>query len=266
MRVGQPGMQRREADLGAVAEKQEDEGDIEQGRVELRGMLDQQRPDHAVLAFADHRTRRHVDQDGAEQRERDADAAEDEIFPRRFQRCVGAIDADHQHRGQRGDFHRDPHQADIVRHESEVHAEHHDLVHGVVETQIGRGQPAGLEFVRDVAGAEDAGRETDEGVEHDEDDVEIVDQHVGPGRRPVDHEQRQRREKCREARDDVQARRQPVAGQYAPAAPPRRSESAGRPSPDRRKTTLIGARPGSRRARRHRRSRSVRGSGTGRCR
>ena len=39
MRVGQPGMQRREADLGAVAEQQEDEGDVEQRRVELRGML-----------------------------------------------------------------------------------------------------------------------------------------------------------------------------------------------------------------------------------
>ena len=29
-------------------------------------LLDQDRPDHAVLAFADHRPRRHVDQDGAE--------------------------------------------------------------------------------------------------------------------------------------------------------------------------------------------------------
>ena len=49
MRVGQPGMQRRQADLGAVAEKQEHEGDIEQGRVEIAGALDQQRPDHGVL-------------------------------------------------------------------------------------------------------------------------------------------------------------------------------------------------------------------------
>ena len=93
---------------------------------------------------------------------------------------MGAIDADHQHRGQRRDFDRDPHQADIVRHESQIHAEHHGLVHGVVETQVDRRQPAGFEFVGDVARAEDAGREADEGVEHDEDDVEIVDQHIRP--------------------------------------------------------------------------------------
>ena len=34
MRVRQPGMQRRKADLGAVAEQQEDEGDVEQRRIE----------------------------------------------------------------------------------------------------------------------------------------------------------------------------------------------------------------------------------------
>ena len=32
--IGQPGVQRRQADLGAVAEQQEDEGDVEQRRVE----------------------------------------------------------------------------------------------------------------------------------------------------------------------------------------------------------------------------------------
>jgi hypothetical protein len=35
--------------------------------------------------------------------------------------------------------------------------------------------------VGDVAGAEDAGGETDEGVERDEDDVEFVDQQIGAG-------------------------------------------------------------------------------------
>ena len=179
MRVGQPGVQRRQAHLGAVAEKQEDEGDVEQSRIELRRMLDQNRPDHAVLAFADHRPRRHIDQDGAEQRQRNPDAAEDEIFPRRFQRGMGAIDADHQHRGQRCDLHRHPHQADIVRHERQVHAEHHGLIHGVIEPQVDRRQPPAVEFMGDIAGAEDGGGEADKRIEHDEDDVEIVDQHIG---------------------------------------------------------------------------------------
>ena len=39
MRVGQPGVQRCEADLGAVAEQQEHEGDIEQRRIETCGVL-----------------------------------------------------------------------------------------------------------------------------------------------------------------------------------------------------------------------------------
>ena len=120
--VGQPGMQRRQPDLGAVAEQQEHEGDVEQRRIELRRVRDQHGPHHGVEALADHRPRRHVDEDGAEQRQRDADAAEDEIFPGRFERLVGAVDADHQHGGQRRQLDRDPHQADIVGDQREVHA------------------------------------------------------------------------------------------------------------------------------------------------
>ena len=51
----------------------------------------------------------------------------------------------------------------------------------------------------DIAGAEGAGREADEGAEHDEDDVEIVDEQIGAGRRPL-HQQRQRGEEREEAR------------------------------------------------------------------
>ena len=71
---------------------------------------------------ADDRLRREVNQDRAEQRERDADAAENEIFPGGFQRLVRAINADHQHGRQRCEFDRHPHQADIVGDEREVHA------------------------------------------------------------------------------------------------------------------------------------------------
>ena len=214
MRVGQPGMQRGEADLRPVSEKQEDESDIEKGRVEMRRVFDQQRPDHGILALAHDRTRRHVDQDRTEQGERDSDAAQDEILPRRFQGGVRAIDTDHQHRRQGSDFDRDPHQTDIVRHESQVHAEHHGLIHGVVKTQVCRRQPAGVEFVRDVACAEDAGRETHEGIEHDEDDVQVVDQHVRCWLRTFDHEQRECRKKCQQTCDNVQSRRYPIARQY----------------------------------------------------
>jgi hypothetical protein len=58
----------------------------------------------------------------------------------------------------------------------------------MVEPQVRRRQPAGFEFMRDVAGAEDAGGESHEGVEHDEHDVQVVDQHVRPGGGTFDHE------------------------------------------------------------------------------
>jgi hypothetical protein len=110
-------------------------------------VLDQRRPHHRVQPFADHRLRRHVDEDGAEQRQRDADAAEDEVLPGRLQRLVRAVDADHQHGGQRRQLDRHPHQADVVGDQRQVHAEHQHLVHGVIEAQVGRRQPAGLQLV-----------------------------------------------------------------------------------------------------------------------
>src|SRR5450432_4487439 len=82
-------MQRREANLGSVAKKQEYESDIEEGGIEGGGVLHQQRPDHAVLAFADDRPRRNIDEDRTEQGECNSDAAQDKILPRRFQGSVG---------------------------------------------------------------------------------------------------------------------------------------------------------------------------------
>ena len=162
MGVRQPGVQRRQADLGAIAQQQEDEGDVQQRRVEVARVGDQRGPDHRVHALADDRTRGEVDQDGAEQRQRDADAAEDEIFPGGFQRLMRAVDADHQHGGQRRQLHRDPHQADVVGEQRQVHAEQHQLEHGVVEAQMPRRQAADFQLVADVAGAEHAGGEADE--------------------------------------------------------------------------------------------------------
>ena len=182
MGVRQPGMQRRETDLGAIAEEQEDEGDIQQTGIEAGGVGHQRGPDHAGQPLTDDRFRRHINKDGAEQGEGDADAGKDEVFPGGLQRLVRAVDADHEHGRQRGQLDRHPHQADIVGDQRHVHAEHHHLVHGVVETEIGRCEAAGFQLVPDIGCAEDAGCEADQGVEHDEDDVQVVHQEVG-GRR-----------------------------------------------------------------------------------
>ena len=84
MRIRQPGVQRRQADLGAVSQQEEDEGGVEKRRIEARDPVHQQRPHHGVDTAAHHRLRREIDQDGAEQGERDADAGQDEVLPGRL--------------------------------------------------------------------------------------------------------------------------------------------------------------------------------------
>jgi hypothetical protein len=91
MGIGQPGMKRRNADLGAVADQQEHEGERQQLGIEQRGGLDQQVPRHRRQAVADHVLRHQIDEDGAEKGEPDADAAENEVFPRRLDRLGRAI-------------------------------------------------------------------------------------------------------------------------------------------------------------------------------
>ena len=209
MGIRQPGVQGREPDLGAVAEQQEHEGDVEQRRIEGPRARDQHGPYHGVEPLSEHRARRHVDQDGAEQRERDADAAKNEVFPRCFERLVGAIDTDHEHRGQRRELDRHPHDADIVGDEREIHREHQQLIHGVVEAQEPRCEPAGLELMADIARAEHAGREADERGQHDEDVVEIIHKQIR-GRRRAAEEQRDRSEEGQQRRDHIEGRRQPI--------------------------------------------------------
>src|SRR6185437_5245567 len=143
----------------------------------------------------------------------DADAAENEILPRRFQGFVRAIDPDHHHGGQRGNLDRDPHEPDIVGHQRQVHGEHQHLVHGMVEAQVSGRQPACLELVRDVTRAEDAGGEADESVEGDEHHVEIVDDQVIARRIVRAEQQRQCGDEAQKCRHNVDARGKPIARQ-----------------------------------------------------
>ena len=91
---------------------------------------------------------------------------------------MGSVDANHKDSGQRGYLDGHPHKADIVRKQGEVHREQQNLVHGVIKTKMGRGQPAGRKLVANVTGAEQARSETNEGVERNEDDVEIIHKEV----------------------------------------------------------------------------------------
>ena len=82
----------------------------------------------------------------------------------------------------------------------------------MVEPQRCRRQSPVVEFVTDIARAEHAGGEADEGGEHDEDAVEIVNQQVRTGLRPLP-EHRQRRKEGRERREHVELRGDPVPRQ-----------------------------------------------------
>ena len=90
---------------------------------------------------------------------------------------------------ERRQFDRDPHQADIVGRQRQVHAEHHQLEHHVVEAQIAGRETSRLQFMPDVAGAEDTRRETHEGVQGDEHHVEVVGEQQVVDRRPAAEEQ-----------------------------------------------------------------------------
>ena len=179
MGIRQPGMKRRQPDLGAVADQQEDEGEVEQRRIEAARRLRAASPGHRRQALAQHRLRREIDQDGAEEGERDADAAEDEIFPGRLDRLAACDRCRPSSPWSASPASTPTHIRPILLATSATFiADIMRLEHRVVEAQEARRQPAGLDLVADVAGAEDRGREGDEGVEHDEDDVEVVDEQI----------------------------------------------------------------------------------------
>ena len=102
MCIGKPGMERGQPDLGTVAEQQKNESDVQELRAEAAGFLDQRGPHHGIGSLADHRSGRHVNEDRSEQCKGDAES------------LVSAIDSDHQHCRQCGEFDSHPHKADVV--------------------------------------------------------------------------------------------------------------------------------------------------------
>jgi len=81
MGIRQPGVKRRQANLGAIANQQENKSEVEKRDVELWSGGLQQVPGHGGRPFAKGFLASKIDQDGAEECKRDADACEDEILP-----------------------------------------------------------------------------------------------------------------------------------------------------------------------------------------
>src|SRR5260370_28430034 len=83
----------------------------------------------------------------------------------------------------------------------------------MVGGEIIRRQPADLQLMGDVGGAERAGREAAEGIEDDEEDVEIVDQQIRSGLRSREEKEREGRSERQEGRQDIEPRAEPIEGQ-----------------------------------------------------
>ena len=122
-----------------------------------------------------------------------------------------AVEPDHQHGDQRRAAPPRPTSRRCCwRTAPEFMRDHHGLEHGVVEAQEARRQPAGLDLVPDIAGAEQRGREADEAVEHDEYALNSSTRSSADvsGRRPAGVAAAT---SVRPDASDVEPRRQPVA-------------------------------------------------------
>ena len=175
VRVRQPVVQGDQANLGAIADQQEDEGDGQHRRFQAAGGLVQHRPGEGVVRIRDHTFGGEVQQHGAEQRLGNADAAENEIFPRRLDGLGGAVQGHQQHGGEGGAFHGHPQDADVVGGECRHHGEHEALKHGVVQTHPCPAEMTYVDLMLHVGAREDGGGEADEGGQRHQIDIEGVD-------------------------------------------------------------------------------------------
>ena len=121
VRVREPGMDRRQARLGAVAHEDEDEGELHQGRIEMRLGGGELRPEQRVSRRGAVRLDRRRGQQRSHEGEGDADRADDQVLPHRLERQPARVQRDQEGGQQRRRFHADPHDAEIVRNQDQQH-------------------------------------------------------------------------------------------------------------------------------------------------
>ena len=101
--VGQPGVQRRQAHLGSVADQEEQKRRLEPERIQAAG-VGHQVVDRQVDRRPAGGSRGHGDEEIAQQRQGDAHRTDQQILPRGFQRTVMAMEVDQRGAGQGGGF------------------------------------------------------------------------------------------------------------------------------------------------------------------
>ncbi len=82
----------------------------------------------------------------------------------------------------------------------------------MVEADGALSNPAGLDLMADITCAEPGGREADQSIQHDEDDIDFVDDQIGAGT-IANAKQIETGKKGQERGEHIQSRCQPVARQ-----------------------------------------------------
>ena len=163
VRIRQPGVHGRQTHLGAVADEQEDEPELGQLGIESRGNLAQGRPQHNIRAAVGHAAGRRAEDEHAQKGDGDADRADHQVLPRRFQGLARTMERDEEGGHQGGGFHANPHQTQVVGDEHEGHRRQRPQPQRTEDArlarrELGRGEVAGRE---QGAGREDEGQQTE---------------------------------------------------------------------------------------------------------
>ncbi|OPZ81494.1 MAG: hypothetical protein BWY77_00618 [bacterium ADurb.Bin431] len=117
--VGQPGVHRGEAHLGAVADQKKDEGDARQADIQLRPQAQQSVEQQGSLPSAGRGGG--PEEKSAEEGEGDANRADEQIFPGGLEGMDGAVEKDQRRAGQGGRLDGHPQQAEMVREHNQGH-------------------------------------------------------------------------------------------------------------------------------------------------
>ena len=143
-------MHGHQPDLGPVADQEKDERELEHvwiqlarhfkefGDVQRRALVPQD-PDRGIIG-----------QHRAEQRQRDADRAQDQVFPPRFQPLTFSKERDQECRGERRSLDGHPQHAQTVRHRRRDHGKQKDMKQEEEPAQAPRRNHAPIHVIVEV--------------------------------------------------------------------------------------------------------------------
>ena len=188
VRVGQPGMHRRQADLGAVADQHQQKRQDREARMHRRRRLAQRIPGH-VVGRAEDKAAIPIEQHRAEQRQADPGRHDDDVFPGGLDAFGGALESDQKGADQGGQLDRDPIERGIVHQRTDQ-----DRQREPGEQRIERREPVVLAEQPHIADRIDRRQQIDDrSAQHDPGAGGVKDDVVGPvmaGSAGAEHRQR----------------------------------------------------------------------------